>query len=166
MAKISVIVAVAEDGAIGRDNNLIWRLPNDLKYFKTLTLGHTIIMGSNTFRSLPSGALPGRENVVLSRSVTEIPGATVYKSIEEAVDALKEQDEVFVIGGAQIYKQVMPYADKLYVTEVAASFPDADVFFPKIDKTIWQEVSRQDNPIDEKHKYAYSFVVYEKSCQL
>lgn len=164
MAKISVIVAVAEDGAIGRDNSLIWRLPNDLKYFKTLTLGHTIIMGSNTFRSLPSGALPGRENVVLSRSVTEIPGATVYKSIEEAVDALKEQDEVFVIGGAQIYKQVMPYADKLYVTEVAASFPDADVFFPKIDKTIWQEVSRQDNSIDEKHKYAYSFVVYERSC--
>ena len=164
MAKISVIVAVAEDGAIGRDNNLIWRLPNDLKYFKALTLGHTIVMGSNTFRSLPSGALPGRENVVLSRSVTEIPGATVYKSIEEAIEALKEQDEIFVIGGAQIYKQVMPYTDKLYVTEVAASFPDADVFFPQIDKTVWKEVSRQDNPVDEKHAYPYSFVVYEKSC--
>ena len=135
-----------------------------MKYFKALTLGHAIVMGNNTFRSLPSGALPGRENVVLSRSVTEIPGATVYKSIEDAIEALQEQNEVFVIGGAQIYKQVMPYADKLYVTEVAASFPDADVFFPQIDKTVWQEVSRQDNPADEKHAYPYSFVVYEKSC--
>lgn len=162
MATISVIVAVAENGAIGRDNNLIWRLPNDLKYFKALTLGHTIIMGSNTFRSLPSGALPGRENVVLSRSDAEFPGATVYRSIEEAIEAVKNQEEVFVIGGAQIYKQVMAYADKLYITEVAASFPDADVFFPEIDKTLWREVSRQDNPIDEKHAYAYSFVVYEK----
>ena len=162
MAIISVIVAVAENGAIGRDNNLIWRLPNDLKYFKALTLGHTIIMGSNTFRSLPSGALPGRDNVVLSRSETEFPGAAVYRSIEEAVEAVKDQEEVFIIGGAQIYKQVMAYADKLYVTEVAASFPDADVFFPEIDKSIWREVSRQDNPIDEKHAYAYSFVVYKK----
>lgn len=162
MATISVIVAVAENGAIGRDNNLIWRLPNDLKYFKALTLGHTIIMGSNTFRSLPSGALPGRENVVLSRSDAEFPGATVYRSIEEAIEVVKNQEEVFVIGGAQIYKQVMAYADKLYITEVAASFPDADVFFPEIDKTLWREVSRQDNPADEKHAYAYSFVVYEK----
>ena len=164
MAKISVIVAVAADGAIGRDNNLIWRLPNDLKYFKALTLGHTIIMGSNTFRSLPSGALPGRENVVLSRSGAEFPGATVYCSIEEAIEVVKEQDEVFIIGGAQIYKQVMAYADRLYVTEVAASFPDADAFFPQIDKNVWKEVSRQDNPVDEKHAYPYSFVVYEKSC--
>ena len=129
-------------------------MPNDLKYFKALTLGHTIIMGSNTFRSLPSGALPGRENVVLSRSDAEFPGATVYRSIEEAIEAVKNQEEVFVIGGAQIYKQVMAY--------VAASFPDADVFFPEIDKTLWREVSRQDNPADEKHAYAYSFVVYEK----
>ena len=164
MAIISVIVAVAENGAIGRDNNLIWRLPNDLKYFKALTLGHTIIMGSNTFRSLPSGALPGRDNVVLSRSGSEFSGATVYSSIEEAIEAVKEQEEVFVIGGAQIYKQVMAYADKLYITEVAASFPDADVFFPEIDKTVWREVSRQDMPVDEKHAYPYSFVVYEKSC--
>ena len=164
MAKISVIVAVADNGAIGRDNNLIWRLPNDLKYFKALTLGHTIIMGSNTFRSLPFGALPGRDNVVLSRSGAEFSGAIVYRGIEKALDAVKDQDEVFIIGGAQIYKQVMPYADKLYVTEVAASFPDADVFFPEIDKTVWREVSRQDNPVDEKHAYPYSFVVYEKSC--
>lgn len=162
MATISVIVAVAEDGAIGKDNALLCRLPNDLKYFKSLTYGHTIIMGRKTFLSLPNGALPGRDNVVLSRSQAEYPLTKTYHSVEEAIEAVKEQEEVFFIGGAQIYEQVLKYADKLYLTEIHATFPDADAYFPEIDKCEWNEVSRQDNPADEKHCYAYSFVVYER----
>ena len=162
MAIISVIVAVAEDGAIGKDNGLLCRLPNDLKYFKSLTLGHTIIMGRKTFLSLPNGALPGRDNVVLSRSQVEYPSTKTYHSVEEAIEAVKEQEEVFFIGGAQIYSQVLKYADKLYLTEIHATFPDADAHFPLLDKTEWSEVWRQDNPADEKHTYPYSFVVYER----
>lgn len=162
MATISVIVAVAEDGAIGKDNGLLCRLPNDLKYFKLLTLGHTIIMGRNTFLSLPNGALPGRDNIVLSRSQVEYPSTKTYNSVEEAIEAVKEQEEVFFIGGAQIYSQVLKYADKLYITEIHATFPDADAHFPQLDRTGWREVSRQDNPADEKHCHPYSFVVYER----
>lgn len=162
MATISVIVAVAEDGAIGKDNGLLCRLPNDLKYFKSLTLGHTIIMGRNTFLSLPNGALPGRDNVVLSRSHVEYPSTKTYNSVEEAIEAVKEQEEAFFIGGAQIYSQVLKYADKLYITEIHATFPDADAHFPMLDRTEWREVSRQDNPADEKHCHPYSFVVYER----
>lgn len=162
MAKISIIVAVAEDGAIGKNNSLLCRLPNDLKYFKSLTLGHTIIMGRKTFLSLPGGALPGRENIVLSRTEVEYPSTKTYHSVEEVIEAVKDQEEVFFIGGAQIYEQTLKYADTLYITEIHSAFPDADAYFPKVDKTIWQEVSRQDNPADEKHKHSYSFVVYEK----
>lgn len=162
MATISVIVAVAEDGAIGKDNGLLCRLPNDLKYFKSLTLGHTIIMGRNTFLSLPNGALPGRDNVVLSRSQVEYPSTKTYHSVDEVIEAVKEQEEVFFIGGAQVYAQVLKYADKLYITEIHTTFPDADAHFPELDKTEWREVSRQDNPADEKHCHPYSFVVYER----
>lgn len=163
MATISVIVAAAEDGAIGKDNALLCRLPNDLKYFKSLTMGHTIIMGRKTFTSLPGGALPGRRNVVLSRSEVEYPLTETFHSVEEVIEAVKNEDEVFFIGGAQIYEQVLKYADKLYLTEIHASFPDADAHFPTVDKSEWREVSRQDNPADEKHRYAYSFVVYERA---
>lgn len=162
MAIISVIVAVAEDRAIGKDNSLLCRLPNDLKYFKSLTMGHTIIMGRKTFLSLPGGALPGRNNIVLSRSQVEYPATTTCHSVEEAIEAVKDENEVFFIGGAQIYEQVLKYAQKLYITEIHAAFPDADAHFPSIDKSEWQEVSRQENEADEKHKYPYSFVCYQR----
>jgi dihydrofolate reductase len=160
---ITIIVAIAENGAIGYKNELLYRISADLKRFKTLTTGHTVLMGRKTFLSLPKGALPNRRNMVLTRDVNaQFPGTETFVSIEDALAAVGADEQVFVIGGAQIYKQVMAYADKLYITEVAASFPDADVFFPEIDKALWREVSRQDNPADEKHAYAYSFVVYEK----
>ena len=163
MPKISLIAAVAADGAIGRNNELLCHLPADLKHFKSHTLDHTIVMGRRTFESLPGGALPRRRNVVLTSQPQALPDTvTVCRSLQEALDLAMPDEELFIIGGATVYRQFMPQADRLYITEIHHAFPDADAFFPPIDKTVWQETAREDFPADERHAYPYSFVTYER----
>lgn len=151
---ISIVVAIAENGAIGYKNDLLWHLPADLKQFKEMTTGHSIIMGSRTFRSLPKGALPNRRNIVLSRTQQDFPGAEWAASPEVALELVGEEAEAFVIGGAQVYEQMLPYTDKIYLTRVHADFPEADTFFPELDMSEWVELSRTEYPADEKNRYA------------
>jgi len=157
---IHIIAAVAQNGAIGYQNKLIYWLPNDLKRFKSLTTGHTIIMGRKTFDSLPKGALPNRRNIVLSRSVSELPGCEVFPTLEEALAHCRPDEEVYIIGGASVYQQAMPMADRLCLTEVHATPEAADTFFP--DYSHWHEVWREEHPVDERHSENYAFVDYEK----
>lgn len=160
MKNISIIAAIADNGAIGKNNDLIWRLPNDLKRFKSLTDGHTIVMGRRTFESLPKGALPNRKNVVMT-SMPEAIGTSAFvcSSWEEMMDLTEKDDNVFIIGGASIYSDALSIANRMYITRVHETF-DADVFFPKIDYSEWEEVSRTECKADEKHLYDYTFIDY------
>ena len=143
VAGLSMIVAAAEDGAIGRGGDLIWRISADLKRFKAITMGHTIIMGRKTWDSLPKGALPGRRNVVVTRDETfAAVGADVYHSLEEAVASFNGQ-EAFIIGGAQIYGQSLPMVERLYLTKVFASYPDADAHFTMLNDDEWEVVNEE-----------------------
>ena len=150
---LSIIVAVASDGAIGRANDLLWHLPADLKRFKELTTGHTILMGRKTFESLPRGPLPNRRNIIISRSLPAQPGAEVYPTIQQAMEACASDEEVFIIGGGEIYRQLLPDTERIYLTRVQASFPDAEVFFPELDPTEWIEEAREVYPRDERNEY-------------
>ena len=150
---ISIIVAIASDGAIGRANDLLWHLPADLKRFKELTTGHTILMGRKTFESLPRGPLPNRRNIIISRSLPAQPGAEVYPTIQQAMEACASDEEVFIIGGGEIYRQLLPDTERIYLTRVQASFPDAEVFFPELDPTEWIEEAREVYPRDERNEY-------------
>ena len=161
--KLSLIVAVAENGVIGHNNQLIWHLPNDLKQFKRLTTGHSIIMGRKTFESIGK-PLPNRTSIIISRNTDfQIEGCITVSSLENAILEAKkiETEEVFVIGGAEIYRLALPIVDKIYLTEVHHAY-EGDTFFPTIDKTIWQESRRENFEIDEKHLVKYSFVELEK----
>lgn len=155
---ITVIAAVAKNRAIGYKNQLIYWLPNDLKRFKQLTTGHTIIMGSNTFRSLPKGALPNRRNVVLSRRSKEFPGCDVYPSLEKALKSCQPDEDIYIIGGASVYEQAVKVADRLCLTEVDDVPAEADTFFP--DYSDWREETREAHPKDERHAFEYAFVDY------
>ena len=156
---ISIIAAVAKDRAIGNKNKLIYWLPNDLKRFKALTTGHTIIMGRNTYLSLPKGALPNRRNIVLTRSQTAFPGCDVYSSLEEALAHCTPDEDIYIIGGASVYRQALSLADRLCLTEIDDTPAEADTFFPPYEEE-WQEDWREDHDIDEKHAYRYAFVDY------
>ena len=155
---ITIIAAVAKNRAIGYQNKLIYWLPNDLKRFKALTTGHTIIMGRNTYLSLPKGALPNRRNIVLSRSTKEFTGCDVYASLDEALKHCTPDEDIYIIGGASVYNQALKIADRLCLTEIDDTPAEADTFFPPYDD--WQEESREDHPIDDRHDFAYSFVDY------
>ena len=163
LMKISIIVAVAENNAIGKDNQLLWHLSEDLKRFKALTTGHYIIMGKNTYFSLPRRPLPNRTHIV----ITDVPGELIDDcimaySIEDAISKMNPGEENFIIGRASIYRQFLPHADRLYITWVHASF-EADTFFPELDKKEWKEVSRQDFPDpDERNPHPYSYVIYDR----
>jgi dihydrofolate reductase len=161
-SEITLIVAAGENDAIGKDNQLIWHLSDDLKRFKDLTNGHHIIMGRKTFESFPK-PLPNRTHIVISRQENyQVPsGVIVVNNLEDAFDAAKSDKQPFVIGGGEIYKQAMPFADKIELTRVHEDF-DADTFFPKIDTSIWKESSNTYHAKDEKHKHAFSFITYEK----
>ena len=160
---ISLIAALGKNNEIGKGNDLLCHLPADLKHFKEITLGHTVIMGRKTFDSLPKGALPNRRNVVISRNPElKIKGAEVFSSLDQALLKSINEVEVFIIGGAQIYEYSLPFADKLYITRIHAAFPEADVFFPSIDFKIWNETDRETFPADEKNPYSFSFIEYEK----
>ena len=156
---ISIIVAIAENYAIGKNNDLLWHIPEDLKRFKQITSGHTIIMGKRTYESLPYRPLKNRSNVVIS----DIPGdhyegCVMAYSIEEAVKLCDPEDECFVIGGGMVYRQFMSLADKLYITWVHKDF-DADTFYPEIDPEIWEETMREEGQ-GEGLDFTYSFVTY------
>ncbi len=157
---INIIAAVARNRAIGNGNKLLYWLPNDLKRFKALTTGHTIIMGHNTFRSLPNGALPNRRNVVLSRSVESLPGCECFDSLEKALAACKDDEDIYVIGGERVYSQAIAFADRLLLTEIDDTPQQADAFFP--DYSDWREVAREAHTADEKHAQSYAFVDYER----
>ena len=160
---LNIIAAVARNYAIGFQNKLIYWLPNDLKRFKALTTGNTIIMGRKTFESLPKGALPNRRNVVISRNESLVlEGAEVFHSLEAALASCKDED-VYIIGGEQLYRASLPLADRLCLTEVDDTPSEADAFFPDVDKTVWKESAREDHDIDEKHAHRYSFVDYVKA---
>ena len=156
--KVSIIAAVAKNRALGYKNKLLYWLPNDMRRFKALTTGHTIIMGRKTFDSLPKGALPNRRNIVLSRRTKELPGCDCYGSLQEALRHCEQDEEVFIIGGASIYAQALPYVDKLYLTEVDDEPLEADVYFPPFDG--WRKEKEETHAADEKHAFRYSFVDY------
>lgn len=158
---ISIIAAVAANRAIGHENKLIYWLPNDLKRFKALTTGNTIIMGRKTFESLPKGALPNRRNIVLSRTCDSFPGCDTYPSLSDAIAHCSPDEHVFVIGGASVYKQALDIADRLCLTEIHDTPEHADTFFPEY-AGAWRETWREDHDVDEKHHYRYSFVDYER----
>ena len=157
---VSIIVAIGENHAIGKSNQLLWHMPNDLKHFKDITSGRTIIMGRKTFDSVGK-PLPRRRNIVVTRQDITIPGCEVVKSIEDGLALCKDEDEVFIGGGAEIYKLAMHLTDRIYLTIIHKSF-DADTFFPEIDKTEWKEVKHEDFEPDEKNPLPYSFITLER----
>jgi len=159
MKNISIIACVGKNLELGKNNDLIWHLPNDLKYFKKVTNGKTVVMGRRTFDSLP-GVLPNRRNIVLQmKDESIIEGVSIFNDIPSILEDVKEEDEVFIIGGASIYKQFLEYADKLYLTEVDDECRDCTVYFPKFDKSLYNKEiigNSEDNGIK------YTFVVYTK----
>ena len=157
---MNLIVAVDENWGIGYQNKLLYWLPNDLKRFKQLTTGHTIIMGRLTFESLPKGALPNRRNVVLSRNGQAFPDAETFPSLDLALDSCTSDEEVYIIGGAQVYAQSLSYADRLCLTEVHDTPAQADAFFPTFNKIDWTETFVEEHDTDEKHAFPYRFVDY------
>ncbi|MDE0534810.1 dihydrofolate reductase [Tenacibaculum sp. L6] len=159
---ITLIAAIAKNNALGKDNDLIWHLPADLKRFKQITSGHHILMGRNTFESIGK-PLPNRTSIIITRNNDYFKdGCLIANSIEQAIE-LAEGNDAFILGGAQIYKQALEQdlVDRLDITIVHHEF-EADAFFSEIDKTVWKEVAREDFKADEKNKYDYSFVSYEK----
>jgi dihydrofolate reductase len=163
---ISIIVAVAKNNVIGKDNTLIWHLPADMKFFKEKTTGHCIITGRKNYESIPEKfrPLPNRINIVITRQKNyNAPGAIVVSSIKEAIEKAKQtgDNETFIIGGAEIYKQCLQYTDTIYLTQIYHSF-DGDAFFPEINPEQWKETERIKGITDEKNKYKYDYVTLEK----
>jgi dihydrofolate reductase len=160
---ITVIAAIATNNALGKDNDLIWHLPADLKRFKKVTTGHYIVMGRNTYESI-GRPLPNRTTIIITRNKNYFKeGCLIANSLEQAVEMSKEEAQVFIIGGAQIYKETIAknLAQQLDITLVHKDF-EADVYFPEIDAKIWKEVARENFEADEKNKLDYSFISYQK----
>tara|TARA_R110002050_G_scaffold269917_2_gene412663 strand:+ start:213585 stop:214076 length:492 start_codon:yes stop_codon:yes gene_type:complete len=159
--KLAIIVATDEQGLIGKENDLPWKLSADLQYFRRVTMGKPLIMGRNTHESI-GRALPGRKNIIVTKNKTyQAEDCTVVHSINDALLACENMDEVMVMGGASLYEQLLPTADKLYLTQVHASLA-GDTWFPTFEKNEWIEISRENHQADEKNEYAYSFIVYDK----
>ena len=160
--KISMIAAMTDDGVIGIENRLPWKLPNDMKWFRQHTLGKPIIMGRKTFESFGSKPLPDRTNIIITRDKTyQAKGSIVVHSIDEALQAAGDVDEVMIIGGASFYEQMLPQANRLYLTLVHAK-TEGDAWFPEIDFSAWNEVEHIDYQADEKNPLAHSFVILDK----
>ena len=158
---ITLIAAIGKNRELGKDNDLIWHLPNDLKRFKKTTSGHHIIMGRKTFESLGK-PLPNRTNIIITRNKNyKAEGCVVVNSLEAAIKTAETDSNPYILGGAEIYKLAIEIADVLDLTLVDAAL-EADAFFPKIDMNVWKEASRQDFLADEKHQYNYSFVTYTR----
>jgi dihydrofolate reductase len=168
--KISIIAAIGKNNEIGKNNSLLWHMPNDLKHFKEITSGKTIIMGRKTFESI-GRPLPNRRNIIITRDANysknlPLEQIEIAHSLDEALEkanlGAELPSEVFVIGGAEIYRQMIEKAEKLYITQIEAEDKDADSFFPIINKTKWKEIKREKFSSDEKNKFDYTFVEYEK----
>jgi dihydrofolate reductase len=164
---ISHIVAAGEDNEIGKQNQLLWKLPNDMKFFKNTTWGMPVIMGRKTYESIAGEPLPGRINIIVTSKGDYDPKnekAIVVTDLEKAIEKAKETDckEAFVIGGGEIYKLAMPYTDRIYLTRVHHHFPEAEVFYPEIRNGGWKKVSALDFPADDKHAFGYTFEVWEQ----
>jgi dihydrofolate reductase len=157
---INIIVAIAANNAIGKDNRLLWHISEDLKYFRRITSGHTVVMGRKTFDSIGK-PLPTRRNIVISRTLPPQDGVEVYTSITEALLHVQTDEDIFIIGGGIVYREALPLAQKLYVTQVGKAY-EADTFFPEIKAAEWREISRDDFPYGEQFPYPFSFVVYER----
>ena len=155
---LSIIVAVADNGIIGDQNSLLWHIREDMLRFKRITTGHPVIMGRKTFESI-GRPLPNRTNVVVSRQNIEIDGCIVVHSIEEAITSFSGEEEIFIIGGAQIYEQALPLADKIYLTLVHRDY-DGDTSFPQVNEDDWEETSREDYERGEKFDAPFSFIDY------
>ena len=165
MKSIHAIVAVASDGAIGRQGELLCYLPADMKHFKEVTMGYSIVMGRKTFESFPRRPLPGRQNIVITRNGEwQYPGVTVVHSLEKAIEAA-ETDTVFIIGGAQVYEQALPMVDVLHLTRIHARWASADAFFPTIDMNEWQEVSREHHESDHRNAYEFDFITLKRRAK-
>ena len=160
---ITLIAAVAENRATGRDNQLIYHIREDLRRFKSLTTGHTVLMGRRTFESLPKGALPNRRNIVVSRTVAHFGGCDTYPSLEEALRHCAPEEQVFVIGGQTVYEQTLPLAHRLCRTEIAATPSRADAFFPPYDG--WVKEAEERHEADEAHPHAFAFVDYVRPAE-
>lgn len=160
---LSLIAAIGKNNEIGKRNELLWHMPEDMKYFRRVTSGHTVIMGQKTFEALGK-PLPNRKNIVLTKEKDfKAEGVEISNSLEKTVASLKNSDEeVFIIGGGQIYKQAMDMADKLYITHVDMEDKDADTFFPEIIPIVWNEVVHTEHKKDDKNPYDYTFSVYER----
>jgi len=160
---ISIIVAIADNNAIGKNNQLLCHISNDLKHFKKLTSGHTVLMGKNTYFSLPSRPLPNRKNIVITDNPNDkFDGCIMAYSIEDAlVKSNNNEEEIFIIGGGSVYSQFFPYAKKLHVTRIHSSF-EADTFFPFINTVDWQLTDKEENLFDSQSNLHYSFLTYEK----
>lgn len=160
--KISIIVAIAQNNAIGKDNQLLWHLSEDLKRFKILTTGHTIVMGKKTYESLPIRPLPYRKSIILTDTYGEkIQGCEMAYSIDDAIQKMDSEKENFIIGGGSVYRQFMPVADKLYLTLVHKDF-EADTFYPEINFDEWEIIEKQENIFDEKSNLTYSYLIYKR----
>ncbi len=157
---ISMIVAIDAQNAIGRNGDMLCHLPNDLRHFKDITSHHTVVMGRRTLFSLPKYPLPNRRNIVLTKDEGQrIKDVEYAHSIEDALEMVKGEEEVFIMGGGKVYEQFMPLADKLYITHIEHAFPEADTYFPAIDDS-WKQISEERHEADEKHAFAYSFMEY------
>ncbi len=162
---VSLIAALTRNRVIGIKNDLPWRLPDDMKYFFQTTKGHTVIMGRKNYDSLPEKfrPLPNRVNIVVTRQENfNAPGCTVVNSLEKGIELAKEanEEEVFNIGGAELFKLGMPHTQRMYLTEIQAELT-GDTYFPEVNKSDWRQTSRRHHPADERHAYAFDFVVYE-----
>ncbi|MCQ2347282.1 MAG: dihydrofolate reductase [Paludibacteraceae bacterium] len=158
---LSLIVAISENNAIGHNGDLLCHLAADLKHFKQLTTGHSVLMGRKTYFSLPHRPLPNRRNIVITQQTNlDLSGAERAASVEEAIAMVKGEQEAFVIGGGSIYRQMLPFADKLYITHIRHTWHNADTFFPDIEPTVWQRVAIEEMPAGEKDDYAFAFAEY------
>lgn len=157
-----MIAAMGDNREIGLNNELLWKMPADMKHFRETTMGKPIIVGRKTYESFGAKPLPGRLNIVITRDANyDGNGATVVTSIQQALEAASDVEEVMVIGGASFYEQFLPQANRLILTYVHSSF-EADAFFPEIDFSQWKEITREDHSADEKNQFSYSFVTYER----
>ena len=158
---LSAIVAASDNNVIGKDNQLLWHLPNDLRFFKRTTTGHTVVMGRKTYESVGK-PLPNRRNIIITRQAGyAAPGTEVVHSLAAALERCADEPEVFIVGGAEIYKQAMPLLDLIYLTRVHTQL-EGDAFFPELERKDWQLVSEEKHSADERHAYSYAFRIYER----
>jgi len=161
---ISMIAAMGENRELGLDNELLWRLPVDMKFFRETTMGKPILVGRKTYESFGGKPLPGRKNIVITQDESyRSEGAIIVHNIDDALAAAQDAEEIMIIGGASFYQQLLPRADRMYLTYVHQTFA-ADSWFPEFNQDEWQEISRRDNPADEKNPYSCTFVVFERKA--